>query len=102
MGIVAYKKYQFKSSKNIIVGAIVGIICLFNIGLVLMNHKILTSKNNNQLIETIKNTTQTQMPRDYYTIYFENELDSKQMMIFITILKHIKYGLLIKKLKLKN
>lgn len=76
MGIVAYKKYQFKSSKNIIVGAIVGIICLFNIGLVLMNHKILTSKNNNQLIETIKNTTQTQMPRDYYTIYFENELDS--------------------------
>lgn len=76
MGIIAQKKYQFISRKNVIVGAIVGVICLFNIGLVLINHKILISNNNNQLIETIRNNTQTQMPSDYYTIYFENELDS--------------------------
>lgn len=76
MGIISNKKFKIKSLKNIIVGIVMGALCLLFVGLSFVNHYVLKMNNNDQLKEQIEEVSTTKLPDYYYTLYYSNKLEN--------------------------
>ncbi len=73
MGIIAKAKFSISSKKNYIVGIIVIVASLLFIGVSVMQYKGYKAYNNDTLKDEISKMTNTTLPTDYLTIYYNSK-----------------------------
>lgn len=77
LGIVSKKKYDYPSSKNTIIGIIMTAGCLLFMLVTIVQAPLYTKYNNDNLVSYIEETSQTQMPTDYSTIYYNSDTNTE-------------------------
>lgn len=75
---IAKKKFNVKSTKTLVIGIIVLVLCIFNLASAYISHVMYKMNNNDKLVEEIESTTSVDLPDYYYTIYLDKTLENEQ------------------------
>lgn len=75
VGIIFRVKYHFKSTKNIVVGIIMSLLCFAYIAQAITINHIETAANDDGIMEIINLNMDVVLPSDYYTEYLDEEFD---------------------------